>query len=146
MGGCLYQCPWHCCSFRMIGYSLHPSSSLWGKAGSLRWKRIFFFVVLGLELKAFTLSPIFCDRAFWDRVSWTTCLGWLQTAILLISPSWVARITGVRHWHPAKRDFLCLWWIRHERWPWRGKMERRKRDILLLTAPGLFVKGGMVTI
>jgi hypothetical protein len=25
------------------------------------------------------------------------CPGWLQTAILLISASWVARITGVSH-------------------------------------------------
>jgi hypothetical protein len=27
--------------------------------------------------------------------------GWLQTAILLISTSPVARITGGSHWHPA---------------------------------------------
>jgi hypothetical protein len=27
----------------------------------------------------------------------TVCLGWLQTAILLISASWVARITSVSH-------------------------------------------------
>jgi hypothetical protein len=26
---------------------------------------------------------------------WTICLGWLQTTILLISVSWIARITGV---------------------------------------------------
>jgi hypothetical protein len=30
---------------------------------------------------------------------WTICLGWLQTSILLISASWVARITGVSQWH-----------------------------------------------
>jgi hypothetical protein len=57
--------------------------------------------VLGLELRAFTLShstsPSFCDRVFWDRVSWTICLGWLRTVILLISASWVAGITGVSH-------------------------------------------------
>jgi hypothetical protein len=48
----------------------------------------FFFVVvvLGLELRA----------------SWTICPGWLQTAILLISDSTVARITGMSHQHPAK--------------------------------------------
>jgi hypothetical protein len=61
-------------------------------------------VVLEFELKAFTLShstiPIFV-KVFWDRVSWTTCLGWLQTMILLISASWVARITGVSHQRPA---------------------------------------------
>jgi hypothetical protein len=32
---------------------------------------------------------------FQDRFSWTVCFGWLQTAILLISATWVARITGV---------------------------------------------------
>jgi hypothetical protein len=31
---------------------------------------------------------------FRERVFWTICLGWLQTMILLISASWVARITG----------------------------------------------------
>jgi hypothetical protein len=28
-------------------------------------------------------------------------LGWLQTVILLVSASRVARITVVNHWHPA---------------------------------------------
>jgi hypothetical protein len=36
---------------------------------------------------------------FRDRVFWTICLAWLWTTILLISASWVARITGVSHWH-----------------------------------------------
>jgi hypothetical protein len=31
---------------------------------------------------------------FWDRVSWTICLGLLQSTILLNSSSWVARITS----------------------------------------------------
>jgi hypothetical protein len=35
---------------------------------------------------------------FLDRVSWTVCLGWLWTVILLISASWLARITGVSHY------------------------------------------------
>jgi hypothetical protein len=30
--------------------------------------------------------------------------GWLQTLILLISASWIARITDLSHWHPP---FLC---------------------------------------
>jgi hypothetical protein len=34
----------------------------------------------------------------WDGVSWTFCLGWPQTIILLISASWVARIIGVSQW------------------------------------------------
>jgi hypothetical protein len=46
-------------------------------------------------------SPIFVT-SFWDKVLWTICLGWLWTMIFLISASWVARITGVSHWHPAQ--------------------------------------------
>jgi hypothetical protein len=34
--------------------------------------------------------------------------GWLQTVILLISASWVARIIGVSHWHLAGLDFLLV--------------------------------------
>jgi hypothetical protein len=33
----------------------------------------------------------------WDGVSWTFYLGWPPTAILLISASWVASITGLSH-------------------------------------------------
>jgi hypothetical protein len=40
---------------------------------------------------------------FGDRVSWTICSGWLRTEILLISASWVARITGMRYWHPVEK-------------------------------------------
>jgi hypothetical protein len=49
-----------------------------------------YFVVWGFELRAFTLShsaSSFCVRYFQDRVLWTICLGWPQTAILLISAS-----------------------------------------------------------
>jgi hypothetical protein len=38
---------------------------------------------------------------FNDRVLRTICPGWLRTTILLISASWVARITAVSHWHLA---------------------------------------------
>jgi hypothetical protein len=65
-------------------------------------KKFFLRVVLGLELRAFTLSHStspFCVRYFQDRVSWTICLGWLQTSILLMVSSWVARIIGVSNWH-----------------------------------------------
>jgi hypothetical protein len=44
----------------------------------------------------------FCERLFQDSVSQTICPGWFRTAILLISASWVARITGANHWHPAR--------------------------------------------
>jgi hypothetical protein len=42
-----------------------------------------------------------CVRYFWDRVSRTICLDWPQIAILLISASWVTRITGVSHLAPG---------------------------------------------
>jgi hypothetical protein len=42
------------------------------------------------------------------RVSWTICLGWPWTTILLISASWIARITGINHRHLA-RIFFYLW-------------------------------------
>jgi hypothetical protein len=35
---------------------------------------------------------------FQDRVS---CPGWFQSAVFLISASWVARITDMSHQHPA---------------------------------------------
>jgi hypothetical protein len=38
---------------------------------------------------------------FQDRVSWTFCLAWLWTMILLISAFWVTRITSVSHQCPA---------------------------------------------
>jgi hypothetical protein len=43
----------------------------------------------------------YCDGFFWDRVSWTNCMGWLWNVLLLISASWVAWITGVTHQHMA---------------------------------------------
>jgi hypothetical protein len=78
-------------------------------------------VLLGLELRAFTLShstsPL-CDGYFRDRVSRTICPGWLQTAILLISASWIARITGMSHWCPPEffhtlntLSRLCAVWV-----------------------------------
>jgi hypothetical protein len=45
-------------------------------------------------------SPFWC-WVFWDRVSGTICTVWLQTAIL-ISASWVARITDVNHRPPIQ--------------------------------------------
>jgi hypothetical protein len=40
---------------------------------------------------------LFVKGVFQDRISQTVCLGWLWATILLISASWVARITGVSH-------------------------------------------------
>jgi hypothetical protein len=43
---------------------------------------------------------------FRDRVSWSICLHWLWISILLISASWVARITDVSHQHLASDIFF----------------------------------------
>jgi hypothetical protein len=48
---------------------------------------------------------------FQERISRIICQDWLQTAILLISASWAARIIGVSHRHPSYLFFffiLCL--------------------------------------
>jgi hypothetical protein len=49
-------------------------------------------------------GPFFFFFFFWGRVWQTICLGWLLTTILLISTSWVARITSV----------CCLQFFRHK--------------------------------
>jgi hypothetical protein len=57
-------------------------------------------------------SPIFVmgffEIEFCELFAW----GWLRTAIFLTSASWVARITGVRHWLPTPPTTLFL--------PWKG--------------------------
>jgi hypothetical protein len=103
------------CGLKNFSSSL--SSFIWGCTGSeiqshvysSRWPFfVCLFVVLGFELRAYTLSHFtnpFLWKVFWDRVSRTICLGWLQTTILLISASWVARITGKSH-HAWLQIFL----------------------------------------
>jgi hypothetical protein len=39
-------------------------------------------------------------------VSWTICLGWPQTEILLTSASQVVRIKGMSQWHLAPSTFF----------------------------------------
>jgi hypothetical protein len=69
-----------------------------------------FFVVLEFELRAYTLSHSTSPFSWWIFFKIQSiklfCLGWVQTAILLISASWVARITVVSHWHPAPPTFF----------------------------------------
>jgi hypothetical protein len=55
-----------------------------------------------------TPPATFCEGFFRDRVSQTICLGWLQTLILLISASWVARITGMSHQSVAITSYFLL--------------------------------------
>jgi hypothetical protein len=63
----------------------------------------FFFCDAGAWTQGLHLKPLhqLCDRFFWDPVSGTICVGWLHTTVLLISASWVARITGLSHWYPT---------------------------------------------
>jgi hypothetical protein len=60
----------------------------------------FFLPYWGLNLGSTpwaTWPALFCDGFFQDRVSRTICLGWLWNPI-----SWVARIIGMSHKHPAR--------------------------------------------
>jgi hypothetical protein len=50
---------------------------------------------------------------FWDRCSWTICLDWPQTLILLISAFWIARIIGVNHWRVT---WFWFFWTLSQIW------------------------------
>jgi hypothetical protein len=53
----------------------------------------------GLHLELF-YQPHFCGGFFQVRVLWILCCPcWFWTAFLLISASWVARVTSMSHWH-----------------------------------------------
>jgi hypothetical protein len=53
------------------------------------------------EMRVDSLPALLYIGYFQDRVLQTICLGWPQTAILLISAFWVARITAMSHGHSA---------------------------------------------
>jgi hypothetical protein len=55
-----------------------------------------------------TPPALYCDEYFQDRVSWTICPSCLWTVVLLISASWVARITGVSHPAPARAVLMSV--------------------------------------
>jgi hypothetical protein len=77
---------------------------------------IFFFLwCWGLNLGA-TPWALFCVRYFQNRVLWTICLGWVWTMILLISATWVPRITGVSHQHLALLSILLVSYLEIEWW------------------------------
>jgi hypothetical protein len=59
----------------------------------------------GLHLEPFH-QPFFVKGFFEIGSRRTMCLGWLGTSILLISASWLARITGMSHQSPATCSFL----------------------------------------
>jgi hypothetical protein len=64
--------------------------------------QFFFFFDTGVWTQGLNFEPLHWSFLvvgfFRDKVWWTVWPGWLQTAILLITASWVARITGVSHW------------------------------------------------
>jgi hypothetical protein len=71
-----------------------------------------FLAALGFDLRtsyllhrcSYSLNlPPFYVGYFQELFAWS----WLQTVILLISASWVARIRGVSHWCPASSYFEC---------------------------------------
>jgi hypothetical protein len=85
-------CVWTQGRFICIGFCISQN----GIKVKACWKLSVSFPILQFYTLSHSTSP-FCDGLFWDRVSWTICLGWLWTAILLISASWVDRITDVSH-------------------------------------------------
>jgi hypothetical protein len=70
-----------------------------------------FIYLFICSARVWTPPAPFFDGFCRDRVLRTTCLDWLRTMILLISASWVGRITGVSHhpWHLC--SFLMPLWI-----------------------------------
>jgi hypothetical protein len=69
-----------------------------------------FFSILLDFVMTFSFFFFQCFLFFWDRVSWTICLGWFWTTILPNPASWVARFTGVSHWCPPCYDFFkCVY-------------------------------------
>jgi hypothetical protein len=70
-----------------------------------------FFAVWGFELRIYTLNHSVSPFLWWvfqDRVLRTICPGWLWTVILLISPSWIAKITGGKIFNRYFR-YLEIW-------------------------------------
>jgi hypothetical protein len=67
----------------------------------------FFFQKFWFKKGAWTLAKtpaLFLWRVFWDRILGTICPGWFQIAILLISASWVTRITGMSYLSLSKNN------------------------------------------
>jgi hypothetical protein len=94
--------------FRQLLYYL-------SNAPSLRTRRDFFFFGRGGGLNSgpspwATPLALFSDGFVQDRVYQTISPVQLPTENLLISASWVARIIGLSHWHPARRDLFLFWW------------------------------------
>jgi hypothetical protein len=85
-------------------------------------------------------QPYFCEGFFWDRVSRTVCPGGLRTAILLISASWVARITGVSHQCPAGIFFFFTFFSTRG---WAQSLDLARQALLPLK-PRLDLRGNFL--
>jgi hypothetical protein len=72
----------------------------------------FFFHGAGVWTQGLHLEPLhqllFVVDYFQDRVSGTVCMGWLWTMILLISASWVVRITAFSHSAQGMHTYMYL--------------------------------------
>jgi hypothetical protein len=95
-----------------LGNTVRPEElrrTSWFSSCSLKNRGFIYFISLfilwysGLSSKPIpsaTPPAFFCDRVFFELGSHD--LFALQTTIFLTSASWVARLTGVSHWHPAR--------------------------------------------
>jgi hypothetical protein len=73
----------------------------------------FFFCGTGAWTQSLHLEPLhqpsfFCKRFFEIGSRRTICVGWLRTVILLISASWITRITGWASWPQSSCPFWAL--------------------------------------
>jgi hypothetical protein len=67
----------------------------------LSYPLVIFFFSTRVWTQGLHLEPLHQSFFVCDRVLQTICWGCLWTAILLISASWVARISGMSHWYLA---------------------------------------------
>jgi hypothetical protein len=107
----LYLYVFVCPSIHIYDYFMYLLLVIAFIYGALFLSFFFFLAILGFELRVYILSystSPFCVGFFWGRVSWTVCPGWLRTVILLISASWVARITGMSHLTCVLNSFMWI--------------------------------------
>jgi hypothetical protein len=96
-----------------IFIKLFSSLYFWYLYVSSEWNQPSFFSLRNWGLNSETTPratppAFFCGGLFWDRVLQTISPSWLWTSILLISASWVSRITGVNHWCLVERPVFLL--------------------------------------
>jgi hypothetical protein len=92
---------------RLAGTYILTIMSFLSMSTEYLWSIDLLIGILEFELKAYIFSHSTSAFLWWIFSRWglAHCPGWPQTEILLISFSWVDRIAGVSHCHPA---FFCL--------------------------------------